>query len=251
MAMTYMKNWQGGLRSHVITWKNSKSKLTIVAYPMLHLASPEFYETINDAIADDAYILVEGVRSTDKASPPPLHDLAAGALGLVTQQQHFKAPENATVINVDMPEGVFRQRLRALPFWDKLFLRWIRYILWFAIHVAIGSVGGRKELLHVWGRRRDRKEKKSARDRLIINQRDRFIASNIKRFVKEHQETPKEMTVSIIFGAAHMPAISRAMRKVNYRVADKHWIDVIIPDDFFEDKPLDADEEAITSSGND
>src|SRR5262249_26170681 len=75
--------------------------------------------------------------------------------------------------------------------------------------------------------RRASRENDTELRRLVVRSRDRRVVENLKRFFGHYGQTDETRYVAIVFGAGHMPAISRALRDLGVQVGTRRWVEVL------------------------
>ena len=135
-----------GIRVVVLTLKRCESPLTFVLFPMIHVGSPQFYESIRKQVAECDLAVVEGVG---KSVPSSLLTLTYRVVrfsrrsGLMVQNlgpNSFDIP----VINPDMTGSKVRLGWRRVP--------WLhRMMIWCMVPVML-VVGPRRFLTCEHGR---------------------------------------------------------------------------------------------------
>ncbi len=224
--MQFIKKWRRGAESCRITWNHADIKLKFVLYPMVHIASAAFYERISEDLKRCDFILYEGVDWRKSKRRHHLYDLAARNLGLAAQENKLIFPQNAKAVNIDMPSQEFRTRFEHIPFRYRLLLLFLRPILWGITKVPAIKAEIKKHLI-VWNDHRHVYNEEDELEKLICTERDKCIVTNIDHFFHDHIHCEKTSFVAVVFGAAHMPAISHCLRRLGFRPGTRKWIEMV------------------------
>jgi hypothetical protein len=209
-----------------VTWNHPNTKLKITLYPMMHIASREFYESVGFGLQRCTYVLTEGVSWRKDKSRRKLYDLAAKNLGLVAQEDVLRYPAGVTSVHIDMPTSEFRSHFVRMPLRYRLLMRFLRPLL--RLLTTVPDL--RNELLlhlveadsHGYRRKRN-----TPMHELIHDKRDEAIVKNIEAFYREHGIHESTAYVAIVFGAAHMVAVSRCLRKLGFRPKTRRWLEIL------------------------
>lgn len=193
---------------------------------MVHMASSGFYERISEDLNRCDFILYEGVTWRKKDRRHHLYDLAARNLGLAAQEDKLTFPKNAMKLNIDMPRLEFRNRLNHIPFRYRLLLYLLRPLLWCITEVPALKDEILKEVI-VGKEHRYVHHEETVLDELIVTERDACIVGNLKQFFYDHGYCEKKSFAAIVFGAAHMPAISCCIRKLGFHPGTSKWIEMV------------------------
>jgi len=209
-----------------MTWNNPETRLKFTTYPMVHVGDPAFYGRVSADLARCQYILLEGVSWRLGDEKYPLYDLIAKNLGLAPQEEALKIPTSATRMNIDMKRSEFRRRLFRLPIHHVASIVFLRRLLWLlTLLPPLRSEVVRHGLLR--RSRRASRENDTELRRLVVRSRDRRLVENLKRFFGHYGQTDETRYVAIVFGAGHMPAISRALRDLGFQVGTRRWVEVL------------------------
>lgn len=217
-----------GTRSAVLRLRRRGSDLTFVVFPMIHVASPGFYQEVQRRLASCAVIVMEGVsgRSVIGTAITASYRVipANKKSGLVEQDFDLDALEGE-VINPDVTGEEFDQS------WGKLPLG-ARVMMWCVIPVVtvMQLFGGRKRLLAPDVALDDdelpESEFEEQLDKVFIDERnDRLLAA----LVDLHKTRGHErIDVAIVYGAGHVPdLVHRLAKTLGYRPRTAEWITVV------------------------
>lgn len=223
-----------GTRAAVVRLRRPGNQLQFVLFPMLHVASPQFYAAVTERLRQCDVLVVEGVSGrsvlgwavtlTYRVMP------ANKRSGLVNDPIRYGSL-GVEVINPDVTAAEFTQDWRAMP------LRY-RILLWCALpFVAVAQlVGGRKRLLSPEVEVNDLP---SARDELYADDeftehfehtlggtRDERLLAALSELVRTRSAEP--IDVAIVYGAGHAPAILRGLLdRHGYRPRTGEWLTVL------------------------
>jgi hypothetical protein len=209
-----------------MTWNNPETRLKVTTYPMVHIGDPIYYERVSADLARCQYVLVEGVSWRLGDEKRPLWDLVAKNLGMAAQEKALRIPPSVTKLNIDMKRSEFRSHLFRLPIRYVAAIVFLRRLLW--LLTLLPSM--RAEMIRhglLRRSRRESRENESPLRRFLVGSRDRRIAENLETFYRQHGRTDETRYVGIVFGAGHMPAISRALRQLGFQVGTRRWVEVL------------------------
>ncbi|MFI7490469.1 hypothetical protein ACIBXA_19015 [Micromonospora echinaurantiaca] len=223
-----------GTRSAVLRLRRPGSQLEFVLFPMLHVASPEFYAAVTQRLRRCDLLVVEGVRGrsvlawavtlTYRVMP------ANKRSGLVVDNIAYRSL-GVEVINPDVTTAEFAQGWRAMP------LRY-RLQLWCLLPiVAVAQFfGGTRRLLSPEVELNDLP---SARDELYSDSdfadhfertfggdRDERLLVALAELVRTRSS--ERIDVAVVYGAGHVPAIVRGLvDRHGYRPRTAEWLTVL------------------------
>jgi len=209
-----------------MTWNNSDTKLRVTTYPMVHVGDQQYYDRLSADLTRCQYVLLEGVSWRLGDAKRPLYDLVARNLGMVAQERALRVPASVVRINIDMRGSEFRMRFFSLPLRYIAGVVLLRRLLWL-LTLPHGSRGKivRLGILRRLGKRS--RDEESPLSQLVVGSRDRRIVENLARFYREHGQTDEPRFAAIVFGAAHMPAISLGLRQLGFQVGTRRWVEVL------------------------
>ncbi|SIQ34343.1 hypothetical protein [Micromonospora avicenniae] len=223
-----------GTRSAVVRLRRPGSELQFVLFPMLHVASPQFYAAVTERLRRCDVLVVEGVSGrsvlgwavtlTYRVMP------ANKRSGLVVDNIPYRSL-GVELINPDVTAAEFAQDWRAMP------LRY-RILLWCAVPFVAAAqfLGGRKTLLSPEVEVNDLP---SARDELYADDeftehmertlggtRDERLLAALSELIRTRAAEP--IDVAIVYGAGHAPAILRGLLdRHGYRPRTGEWLTVL------------------------
>jgi hypothetical protein len=209
-----------------MTWNNPDTKLKVTTYPMVHIGDQQYYDRLSAELARCRYALLEGVSWRLGDAKRPLYDLVARNLGMVPQEHALRVPASVVRINIDMMRSEFRVRLFSLPLRYIAMVVLLRRLLW----LLTLPPGFRVEAVRLGILRRSRKrsrDEETPLSQLIVGSRDRRIVENLAKVFREHSQTDVPSYAGIVFGAAHMPAISSGLRQLGFQVGTRRWVEVL------------------------
>lgn len=207
-------------------WQKEDSNISITIYPMIHIGNKEFYINISKELESEDLILVEGTGWKKKGK---LYDLFAHRLNLVTQAELIY-PREKEIKNIDMPVNLFRKHFFRLPIKDIIFMMFFRIYLWF-VTIKYEDVNWVEELLSSLATHYKVDENTEVDD-LLLTKRDLIIVKNLNEVInKKHKaRTSSDVySIGIVFGAGHIPAITKSLYQSGFRIKKKSWYKVIDP----------------------
>lgn len=224
--MQFLEHSIIGLRAarHVLTHPEIEQRVTL--FPVIHLGDPAFYQTVHAEAATHAVVVVEGVASTVASRLTRAYRWAAPhRLGLVVQPKLVS--DETRVIHADLPGPEFDALWRAAPWRERALLEIGAALmgLWLRVTATRSRLGrglctndlsDRSDIM-LWtrGRAPMLSALKDARDAVLC----RAISDLLS-------EDPGPSSVAVIYGAAHMPAVVRALDAKGFRVTESQWLTV-------------------------
>lgn len=223
-----------GTRTAVLRLRRPGSPLQFVLFPMLHVASPEFYAAVAQRLRQCDLLVVEGVSGrsvltwaimlTYRIMP------ANRRCGLVVDNIEYGSL-GVELINPDVTAAEFAQGWRVMP------LRY-RILMWCVIPiVAVAQFfGGTRRLLSP---EIELNDLPSARDetysdsefaehfeRTFGGDRDERLLAVLSELVRTRSS--ERIDVAVVYGAGHVPAIVRGlMDRHGYRPRTAEWLTVL------------------------
>lgn len=227
--MQFLERNSFNLRSAIYKFKHDEHMLEFMLFPMVHVGEPEYYEQINGLLGQCQQILYEGVQSKISTIVTFSYRLLAENkdIGLIDQGEGLKLRElNAELFHADMSQELFEMEWTKIPFRLRLMI-----LLAAPIIGIFNKFFGGKEILAFGGNvddlpgARDGCSDDNPFSELIVTKRDRVLIQHIEEHFQSNKS--KKLTVGIIYGARHMPAIVRLLSiKLKYRVSDSSWVTV-------------------------
>lgn len=221
-----------GVRSAVITLRRRAGGPVFLLFPMLHVASPQFYTEVQARLAKCDVVVVEGVTG-GRASVLTLAYRIAGRIGrsglvLQSRAMNIKA----------LPGTVVRPDLSAKEFgnaWQRVsaHLRWTLYLFAPVVGLWMAIVGPRRAL----GKHIGMDDLPSAReeqlsneqiDQLFLGSRDAALIKSLFDLIESLGPEPPS-TVGVCWGAAHIPAVVRALHSRGFIPRGGEWLMAIPP----------------------
>ncbi|MDO3703143.1 hypothetical protein Q3W71_15840 [Micromonospora sp. C28SCA-DRY-2] len=223
-----------GTRSAVLRLRRPGSQLEFVVFPMLHVASPEFYAAVTQRLRRCDLLVVEGVRGrsvlgwaitlTYRVMP------ANKRSGLVVDTIAYRSL-GVEMINPDLTTAEFAQGWRAMP------LRY-RLQMWCLLPiVAVAQfLGGTRRLLSpevelndlpsAWDERYSDSDFADHVERTFGGDRDERLLAALAELVRTRSS--ERIDVAVVYGAGHVPAIVRGlMDRHGYRPRTAEWLTVL------------------------
>jgi hypothetical protein len=221
-----------GVRSAAITLKAPGTAMRIILFPMLHLGSASYYQSVTSRLADCDLIVAEGIagKSATARALTLAYRLPARRrrLALIVQKIDY-ASLGIPVVRPDMTARQFRDRWRSVPLPHRLAI-WCLvppYALSFAL------LGTRRTLGRYLGTE-DLPDPMEAQARqllpqlheVILDHRDRLLTDCLASiYDARHTE---EIDVAVVYGAGHMPAVTQELfRRYGYRPRTANWLTVL------------------------
>lgn len=192
--------------------KDEKVKLKFKLFPMVHIGTKKYYETVLENLTGCDEILYEGIRLKQSKVITKQYKKIAQKLELVTQREHLRLGDlDAKLVHTDLNEKTGKEAWRALRFKEKfnwLFVKRWRLFLGFKIVtrevLAKQFMTAAEEHDLAYGPRRD---EQGTMENLIMNEREQIIFKTIRKKMKEAAAVDK--VIGIVYGAKHMKVIAR------------------------------------------
>ncbi|MFD0785198.1 hypothetical protein ACFQZ8_14930 [Micromonospora azadirachtae] len=223
-----------GTRAAVVRLRRPGSQLQFVLFPMLHVASPQFYAAVTERLRQCDVLVVEGVSGrsvlgwaltlTYRVMP------ANKRSGLVVDSIPYRSL-GIEVINPDVTTVEFARDWRTMPLRHRL-------LMWCAIPFVVVAqfFGGRKALLspnvevndlpgpHDEAYADD--EFTEQIERTLGGTRDERLLAALSELIRTRAAEP--IDVAIVYGAGHVPAILRGLSdRHGYRPRTGEWLTVL------------------------
>lgn len=224
-----------GVRSAVIRLRSRSGPMEFVLYPMLHMARPSFYRQVALRLRRADVVVVEGVGAPGDRPSVLVLALALSyrilrfnrRVGLVEQDIDY-AGLGVPVVRPDVSAEEFRAG------WRRVALRH-RILIWITLPVVllVRLVGGAQV---VWTRATEQYDLPTPEeealeqyapeiDAAFLGERDERLVAALCRLHEERGDRPGE--IAVVYGAAHMPAIVRALRdRYGYRARSADWLTI-------------------------
>jgi hypothetical protein len=215
-----------GTRCAVLRCTRRGGGPAVVVFPMVHVATPEFYREVERRLRECDLLVVEGI----------IGDSAVGG-ALMTTYQVIPANDDSGLVEDDIPYGdlgvpivtpditgeEFDQGFGELPWKAQLFT-------WAAVPVvAVGQFfAGRRAILNLEvNDLPTRAEELQGEDMdafmdLLLGRRDEKVLTALAEIVRDRAD--ETIDVAVVYGAGHVPGILRGLYKLGYRVVSADWV---------------------------
>jgi hypothetical protein len=186
------------------------------------MGRPDFYREVAERLRACDLIVAEGADAASSTGMAYVIALKAtrqwGANGLVHQDIDY----GALGVPVVWPENLVKAKRRRHRM---LWIEWFGVVLLTPALIIASAVGGRDYLLR---RNLEISDDHEVRLRFlskwIIDERD---AQLIAALTDVHERRCAEpIVVAVVYGAAHMPAVVRALTNLGYRARSAEWVTV-------------------------
>ncbi|MEU4560717.1 hypothetical protein AB0F72_20250 [Actinoplanes sp. NPDC023936] len=216
-----------GVRTSVITFRHPGTPLRFTLIPTIHFGRADYYRRIARRVAACAMVVAEtydGPSSTGLAYVTAMRlSLQRRAGELVHQDIDYRSLGVPAVFPDGDPLAVRRDRIPATGWADVVMM--VPYL------TVTMTVGGRDWLLRRNFEISDDSEPRAFRagwlNRMFLHDRDEMLVAELERVHAERGADPIE--VAVVWGAAHMPAVVRALAgRLGYRpVSGGDWLTAI------------------------
>lgn len=218
-----------GTRSAVLRCTRRGGGPVVVVFPMVHVATLEFYREVERRLRECDLLVVEGIAG----------DSVVGA-ALMATYSVIPANEESGLVEDDIPYGdlgvpivapdltgdEFDQGFGELP-WKTKLLTWAT--------IPVMSVGqffaGRRMILNLevndlpTAAEELRSESWDDFMDLLLGRRDEQVFAALAEIVRERGD--EKIEVGVVYGAAHVPGILRGLYTLGYRVVSADWVMVV------------------------
>lgn len=221
-----------GVRSAVITLQSAATPMRIVLFPMIHLGTPDFYQSVTARLRHCRVLVAEGVagRSIASLTLALAYRLPARSRRLaLTIQQIDYASLGIPVIWPDMTAKQLRKGWRSVPSAQRIAV----WCLAPPFALALWLLGTRRVIARHLGSKDDLPTHQEDHARqvtrelteLILDHRDALLMHCLAS-IHEARQTEK-IDVAVVYGADHMPAIAHELlRRYGYRPRTAEWLTV-------------------------
>lgn len=217
-----------GLRVVVWPFRRRGSALGFLLFPMVHLGEERFYAEVTERLRSCDLLVVEGVggRSASARALRSYERLAeVERLGLVIQDIDVRGL-GVELVRPDLDAEGFDEGWRRLPWAERAAAR----VAFPAVTWALQFVGTRRMLAEHMAMN-DLPEGLDLEDLpfagiedLVVDQRDRRLVDALTAI--DTERSGEDVTVGVVYGAAHMRAVIRTLWALGYRPGPGDWLTV-------------------------
>jgi len=230
--MQFIEKNSFNVRSAVYHLKKQNDGLEFILFPMIHVASKEFYSEVSQRLASCDMILVEGVSSRKVQLLTLSYRIVKRIrrMALVTQHDGLNVSGlRRKIIKADIEGSDFDRHWSTLPivFRAQLLFLLPFYVIWLflfgtretiAKEIALDDLPSSKEVLY----RSDDIDKMNA---VLLDKRDQKLIQHIERLRFANGSAKK--TVGILYGAMHMRNVSNfLLDDLKYSIEKAEWVKV-------------------------
>jgi hypothetical protein len=220
--MQFIESSVVGVRSAVLTLACRTSPMRFLLFPMVHVAEPSFYRQVTARLGDCAIIVAEGSPMGHTPIQERMSRLRVD--GLVDQIVALDLDSLAIPVfwEYTVPPPKSRAERLTNTAGDSIGAVALRLLGRYGNPLDLESLDEADDHDDRWaGGRTDR----WLRER-IVDRRDNALNRRLTALHNEHRERP--ITVAVVYGAAHMPAVVEHLRgEFGYRVKDAEWLVVV------------------------
>ncbi|MBC9714714.1 hypothetical protein H9Y04_19330 [Streptomyces sp. TRM66268-LWL] len=221
------------VRSAVITMRQPGTPLEFVIFPMVHVASPGFYRQVRSRLAACELIVMEGVRgrSAGVSALTLAYRFAPRRRrnGLQLQSTEELLPPGVPVINPDVTAAEAMADLKALPRTTYLPLMVAAPVLGLVFALR-GPRAFLDEEMAVEDLPSTFQAEQLADNPILDALSDRRDELLLEALGKIHSERSAEpIRVAVVYGAGHVPAITKGLHRHGYRPREAEWLTVLVP----------------------
>lgn len=216
-----------GLRAARITFRSADEARLVTLFPMIHAAEPAFYEAVfSDAFDAHDIALTEGLSS------PVVQRITRSYRWMVRRGGPLVLQESATPktgrarrIHADLAPAEFERLWARIPLTTRVFLQAAAPMLGLSlrIHPNLAKLARRLELDDLTSRDAilGWSPETAALDQAILHARDERLVQTLKTTL---DDVDPETRIAVVYGAAHIPAVTRALPGLGFTWTASEWI---------------------------
>lgn len=219
-----------GLRSAALRLRHRQTPMQFLVIPMMHMANASFYRGVTRLLQDADIVVVEGVRGRSAISTAltaTYRVLRWRRVDLVSDCVPY-TNLGKPLVTPDVSVDEFRGEWRKVPIW-------MRTAMWPVLvgFTAVRLVMPRDRLLRqVMGTELndlpsdlDEALAEHPVTRAMTVERDRRLIEAIGTLCEDRAQ--ESLTVAVVYGAGHVPAIVECLAKRGYYVRSADWLTAI------------------------
>ena len=216
-----------GLRAARIAFRNGETGQTVTLFPMIHAAEPDFYKAVfEDAFDAHDIALTEGISSPVTRRITRSYRWMVRRRGpLVLQSEPRPEAGRARRVRADLDPDEFERLWATLPFATRLTialaaplvglsLRFRPDLAALARRLEMDDLPSRDSILG-WS------PETASLDGVILQARDLRLVETLTRTIADAKEG---QSIAIVYGAAHMPAVLRALPDLGFTWTSSDWM---------------------------
>jgi hypothetical protein len=222
------------VRSAVIMMRRKDTPLRFMLFPMVHVASPDFYAQVRARLADCDLIVLEGIKGKSRRAAMLTLAYRFAPMrrrnGLVVQTQANVLPPGVPVLSPDLTAAEAMDELRKLPrsmYW-LLLLSAPLFGLVFAMRGPRAFLDEDLVVEDLPSTARAEMLADDPASHALLDRRDAQLLETLRQIHAERCQEP--ITVAVVYGADHMPAVAHGLLSDHgYHPRDGEWITVYVP----------------------
>lgn len=223
------------VRSAVITLRRRGTPLEFVVFPMLHIASPTFYQQVRLRLAACDLVVMEGIRGRSAAASTLTLAYRFAPRrsrnGLREQSDDLLLPAGVPVRHPDVTAAEAVADLKALPRSTYLLMLLAAPVMGLVFALR-GPRAFLDEDLAVDDLPTTLRAELIADDpvtRAMTDRRDLRLLDALDEIHAEHRT--EALRIAVVYGAGHVPAIVAGLgQRHGYRPRDAEWLTVCVPE---------------------
>jgi hypothetical protein len=215
-----------GTRSAVLRCTRRGGGPVVVVFPMVHVATPEFYREVERRLRECDLLVVEGIAGDSVVGGALMATYAVipanDESGLVEDDIPYAAL-GVPIVTPDVTGEEFDEGFGELP-WKTRLLTWATIPV-----VTVGQFfAGRRTVLNLevndlpTAAEELRSENWDDFMDLLLGRRDEQVFAALAEIVRERGD--EKIEVAVVYGAAHVPGILRGLYTLGYRVISADWV---------------------------
>jgi hypothetical protein len=220
-----------GLRSAALRLRHRRTPLQFLIIPMLHMANAGFYRDVTRRLREADIVVVEGVgrSAISTALTATYRVLRLRRVELVPDTVPYQAL-GKPLVTPDLTADEFKHEWRTMPVW-------MRAAIWPVMlgFIAIRMLTPRRRLLRQLiddelndlPSDLDEAIAEHPLSRALTLERDRRLVEALGTLHEQHSQ--EGITIAVVYGAAHVPAIVEYLADRGYFVRSADWLTVIFP----------------------
>jgi hypothetical protein len=222
-----------GLRSAAMRLHRRGTPMTFLVIPMVHMANAGFYRDVTRLLRDTDLIVAEGIRG--KSTLGSVLTATYRVLGrrratnLVEQEIPYTAL-GKPVINPDVTAAEFGMAWQKAPLRQRV-LMWLMMLVMIPLQLVMPKQQLMRRIadLEINDLPSDMDEAMAEQmpefEKAVLGDRDLLLLEALRALIDERGH--EEITVGVVYGAGHTPAIVQGLRDRDYIVRSAEWLSVI------------------------
>ena len=216
-----------GLRAARIAFSNGETGQTVTLFPMIHAAEPEFYKAVvEDAFDAHDIALTEGISSpVTRRITRSYRWMVRGGGPLVLQSGFMTEAGRALRVRADLEPDEFDRLWATLPFATRLTITLAAPLVGLSLRLRpdLATLARRLEMDDLPSRDAvlGWSPETAPLDGVILQARDLRLVETLTRTIADAKDAER---IAVVYGAAHMPAVLRALPDLGFAWTASDWM---------------------------